>query len=451
MIDASHPACSVRWFNKAKNYMPGGVNSPVRSFSAVGGIPRFIRQAQGAYVIDEDGQRYIDYVGSWGPMILGHAHPTVLNAVHAAVERGLSFGAPCVGEVALAEKIVSLMPSLEKIRLVNSGTEAAMSAIRLARAYTKRKKIIKFIGCYHGHTDSLLIQAGSGALTFGVPSSPGVTEGSAQDTLLASFNDIDSVIPLFEQQGSDIAAVIVEPIAANMNVILPVSGFLSGLRELCNHYQSLLIFDEIITGFRVALGGAQSLYAIRPDLTLLGKIIGGGMPVGAFGGRRDIMDHLAPTGAVYQAGTLSGNPVAMAAGLATLIELKKTPSWYTHLHETTQQLVEGIRERARAAHIPFTAHAAAGLFGLFFSEEEHITRYEQVMACDRHRFTRFFHTLLHQGIYLAPSPFEAGFVSTAHGQQEIAQTLEAVEVVFSHLAAYPLVNIVPVPRAETII
>lgn len=426
-------ARSTDLFQTAQNYMPGGVNSPVRAFQAVGGVPRFIQSAKGACLTDVDGHTYIDYVGSWGPMILGHGHPAVLKAVAETVERGLSFGAPCELEVTLAAKICALMPSIEKLRMVNSGTEAAMTAIRLARGATGRAKIIKFEGCYHGHADSLLVKAGSGALTFGVPSSPGVPEGCVHDTLTATFNDIDSVVELFEQHGQDIAAIIVEPIAGNMSMIPPANDFLQALRELCDHHDSLLILDEVITGFRVALGGAQSIYNVTPDLTVLGKIIGGGFPVGAFGGRKDIMDQLAPVGPVYQAGTLSGNPIAMAAGLATLNELE-APDFYAHLNNKTQQLVDGILQRARAAKISLTANVACGLFGLFFSEDEHITCYEQVMACHAGRFKQFFHGMLNEGIYLAPSSFESGFVSSAHGQKEVDKTLKAAEAAFSAIS-----------------
>ncbi len=424
--DATQLSNSTRLFNQAQHYIPGGVNSPVRAFRAVGGVPRFIQSATGPFIVDVDGNRYIDYVGSWGPMILGHAHPKVLRAVELAAAKGLSFGAPCENEVKIAEKICQHMPSIEKIRFVNSGTEATMSAIRLARGVTERSKIVKFEGCYHGHTDSLLVNAGSGALTFGTPSSPGVPKGAAADTLTAAFNDIDSITALFELSNNDIAAVIVEPIAANMNLIPPLPGFLNSLRELCDHYGSLLIFDEVITGFRVGLGGAQKLYGIQPDITALGKVIGGGMPVGAFGGRKEIMDALAPEGPVYQAGTLSGNPVAMAAGLATLKECE-SPHFYDDLSEKTHQLTRGIIDRARAAKIPLVVNQACGIFGLFFTNEEHVTNYSHVMACNTQQFTQFFHAMMDRGIYLAPSAFESGFISVAHGPNEIARTLDAVE------------------------
>jgi glutamate-1-semialdehyde 2,1-aminomutase len=428
IIDKNKSTQSAALFHQAQNYMPGGVNSPVRAFRAVGGTPRFIKAAQGAYITDADDNRYIDYVGSWGPMILGHAHPKVVQAVQETAARGLSFGAPCELEVKLAAKVCQHMPAVEKIRFVNSGTEATMSAIRLARGATGRGKIIKFEGCYHGHSDSLLVKAGSGALTFGMPSSHGVTKGAAQDTLVAAFNDLDSVIKLCEQNRGEIAAIIVEPIACNTNMLLPEPGFLQGLREICDYNQSLLIFDEVISGFRVALGGAQSIYNIRPDLTTLGKIIGGGMPVGAFGGRADIMNLLSPEGPVYQAGTLSGNPVAMAAGLATLQQLEAA-DFYTHLAITTKYLAENILARAHAAKVPLSINHACGIFGLFFTEKSEIavTRFEQVMACNLDRFKHFFHAMLDHGVYLAPSAFESGFVSSAHGEQEIADTLVAIE------------------------
>ncbi len=423
---------SMHLFREAKDYIPGGVNSPVRAYLAVGGVPRFIQSASGATITDVDGNTYIDYVDSWGPMILGHGHPAVINAVKDAVDRGLSFGAPCENEVRLAEKICSHVPSIEKIRFVNSGTEATMSAIRLARGATGREKIIKFEGGYHGHADSLLVKAGSGALTFGSPSSPGVTKGATNDTLVATFNDLDSVAALFESNRKQIAAVILEPIAANMNMVPPIPGFLKGLRDLCDTNDSLLIFDEVITGFRLGLGGAQAHFSVRPDLTTLGKIIGGGMPVGAFGGRKEIMAHLSPEGPVYQAGTLSGNPIAMAAGLATLTACE-SPHFYEPLFEKTKQLIEGILERARHAGIPLSANYVCGLFGLFFTANERVKNYADVMACDNERFKRFFHAMLDNGIYLAPSAFESGFISAAHGANEISMTLDAVERVFSNI------------------
>ncbi len=419
---------SEKLFVKAQQCIPGGVNSPVRAFLAVGGIPHFIHSAKGAYITDIDGNQFIDYVGSWGPMILGHAHPAVIEAVQAATVHGLSYGAPCPAEVELAEEICRRMPNIQKIRLVNSGTEASMSAIRVARGATKRNKIIKFEGCYHGHVDSLLIKAGSGALTFGVPSSPGVPANVIADTLVARFNDLDSVNALFERWGDDIAAVIVEPIAANMNLMLPLPEFLPGLRDLCDQYESLLIFDEVITGFRVGPQGAQGLYDVRPDMTILGKIIGGGMPVGAFGGREDIMAYLAPQGPVYQAGTLSGNPIAMAAGLATLRQL--TEVHYERLSQITTELADGIRQLATAAKIPLLVDSCTGLFGIYFTPEHTIHYFEQIMACNTSRFNQFFHSMLNAGIYMAPSAFEAGFVSLAHGPKDIQQTLAAVEKAF---------------------
>jgi glutamate-1-semialdehyde 2,1-aminomutase len=418
-------------FDRAKEVIPGGVNSPVRAFKAVGGVPRFISKAKGAYIFDVDGREYIDYVGSWGPMILGHAHPAVISAVQKTAENGLSFGAPCALEVELAELICELMPSIEKIRFVSSGTEATMSALRLARGFTGRNKIIKFEGCYHGHSDGLLVKAGSGALTFGVPSSLGVSENAAQDTLTATFNDLDSVMELFVKYGNEIAAIIVEPIAGNMNMILPKPEFLEGLRRLCDDYQSILIFDEVMTGFRVALGGAQALYEIKPDLTTLAKIIGGGMPVGAFGGRADIMDYLAPEGGVYQAGTLSGNPVAMAAGLATLQQLT-APGIYESLLESTSTLVSGMVKCAEAAGISISANYTCGMFGLFFTENS-VQSYQDAMQSNLALFRQFFHGMLAQGVYLAPSAFEAGFMSLAHGPKEIEKTLDAAKIVFSGL------------------
>jgi len=423
---------SKQLFKRAEACIPGGVNSPVRAFKAVSGTPRFIRSAKGAYVVDEDRHRYIDYVGSWGPMILGHAHPSVIKAVQEASERGLSFGAPCELEVLMAEKITRLIPSIEKVRMVSSGTEATMSAIRLARGFTGRDKILKFEGCYHGHADCLLVKAGSGALTFGAPSSPGVPASCVADTLTATYNDLDSVAAQFEQHGQEIAAIILEPIPGNMSMLLPEPGFIEGLRAICDQYNSLLIFDEVMSGFRVSPAGFQGLSEVRPDMTTLGKVIGGGMPVGAFGGRAEIMDHLSPQGAVYQAGTLSGNPCAMAAGLATLRELEK-PGSYDRLTATTQQLVEGILDRAKAAGVSLRANYRCGMFGLFFTEESSVTRYEQVVACNQAHFKTFFHAMLGVGIYLAPSAFEAGFVSLAHGPEEIEQSLIAVERAFSLL------------------
>jgi glutamate-1-semialdehyde 2,1-aminomutase len=428
---------STELFAKAKRYLPGGVNSPVRAFKSVGGTPLFFRRGEGAYLIDVDDNRYVDYVGSWGPMILGHAHPTVTTAVQEVAANSLSFGAPNPLEVALAELICQSMPSLERVRFVNSGTEATMSALRLARAVTGRDKVVKFIGCYHGHADSFLVQAGSGALTFGIPNSPGVPAELAAHTLLADYNDLDSVERLFKQFSNQIAAIIVEPVAGNMNCILPQVGFLKGLREICDQNNALLIFDEVITGFRVALGGAQHYFNVRPDITTLGKIIGGGLPVGAFGGRKELLQQLAPEGPVYQAGTLSGNPVAMAAGLATVRELLK-PGVYEKLARTTHTLVTGLQERAQAAGIALTTSVIGSLFGLFFSEEPVITRYQQVMACDQQRFRQFFHGMLQNGIYFAPSAFEVGFVSIAHGDRELHHTWEAAERVLADLGCFSL-------------
>lgn len=416
----------------AQRYIPGGVNSPVRAFNGVGGTPVFIKAGRGAYIIDENNKEYVDYVGSWGPMIAGHAHPHIINAVQECVKNSLSFGAPTAAEIKLAEKVCQLMPSIEMVRMVNSGTEATMSAIRLARGFTQRNKIIKFVGCYHGHADSLLVQAGSGALTLGVPSSAGVPESIAQHTLVAEFNRLDTVKSLFEKYSDDIAAVIVEPVPGNMNCVPPTPEFLPGLRALCDQYQSVLIFDEVMTGFRVALGGAQAHYNIKPDLTTLGKVIGGGMPVGAFGGRADIMRCIAPLGPVYQAGTLSGNPVAMAAGLASL-DLVSEPQFFEKLGKNTEILMRGLSERAQAAGIPFLTTAVGGMFGLFFTDAKEIKTLDDVKTCDIERFKKFFHGMLQEGVYLAPSAFEAGFVSSAHGEKEIAHTLAAAEKVFKTL------------------
>lgn len=419
-------------FAEAQTYIPGGVNSPVRAFKGVGGTPIFVERAEGPFLFGADGRRYIDYVGSWGPMVVGHAHPEVLKAVHDAVDRGLSYGAPTPIETTMAKKLCKLVPSLDMVRMVNSGTEATMSAIRLARGYTGRDKIVKFEGCYHGHSDSLLVKAGSGALTLGVPSSPGVPAGLAEHTLTLPFNDGDAVREVFSRFGGEIACIIVEPVAGNMNCVPPKSGFLETLREVCDAHGSVLIFDEVMTGFRVALGGAQAHYGISPDLTTLGKVIGGGMPVGAFGGRRDIMEKLAPLGPVYQAGTLSGNPVAMAAGLKTL-ELISAPGFFDRLSERTRYLIEGLQERALKAGIPFAANWVGGMFGLFFTEEKAIDSFEKVMGCDQERFKRFFHAMLDEGVYLAPSAFEAGFVSAEHDFETLDQTLQAAERVFTRL------------------
>ena len=419
-------------FSDAKQVIPGGVNSPVRSFSGVGGTPVFIDHALGAYIHDSMGNRYIDYVGSWGPMILGHAHPEVIAAVKSAAEKGLSFGAPTEIETHMAKRVCELMPSIDLVRMVSSGTEATMSAIRLARGYTGRDKIVKFEGCYHGHSDSLLVKAGSGALTFGVPSSPGVPASVAENTLTLIYNDSASVEQTFAELGEQIACIIVEPVAGNMNCIPPAPGFLETLREVCDHYGSVLIFDEVMTGFRVGLNGAQGVYNVKPDLTTLGKIIGGGMPVGAFGGQRQIMEQLAPLGPVYQAGTLSGNPVAMAAGLKTL-ELIAQPGFYPALTAKTEKLTSGLKERAHQAGIAMTTNAVGGMFGLFFSAEQQVSSFAQVMQCDQALFKRFFHAMLEQGVYLAPSAFEAGFVSAAHSDADLDKTLDIAEAIFKRL------------------
>ncbi len=419
-------------FDKAKTVIAGGVNSPVRAFNGVGGTPVFIDHAQGAYIVDSFGKRYIDYVGSWGPMILGHAHPAVIDAVKIAAEKGLSFGAPTEIETTMAARVCELMPSIELVRMVSSGTEATMSAIRLARGFTRRDKIVKFEGCYHGHSDSLLVKAGSGTLTLGVPSSLGVPAAVAADTITLAYNDSEAVKQLFADIGEQIACIIVEPVAGNMNCVPPVTGFLETLSQVCNDYHSVLIFDEVMTGFRVGLHGAQGVYNIKPDLTTLGKIIGGGMPVGAFGGRRDIMECLAPLGGVYQAGTLSGNPVAMAAGLKTL-ELIAQPDFYTELSAKTRQLTEGLEQLAAQADIPFSTNRIGAMFGLFFSEQTNISSFAQVMQCDQARFKRFFHAMLDAGVYLAPSAFEAGFVSAAHSDADLEHTLNAAATAFKQI------------------
>jgi glutamate-1-semialdehyde 2,1-aminomutase len=422
-------------FERAQRSIPGGVNSPVRAFGSVGGTPRFIERAEGAFFWDADGKRYIDYIGSWGPMIVGHAHPAVVRAVQEAAARGLSFGAPTEAEVEMAETLIRLVPSLEQVRLVSSGTEAAMSAIRLARgaagAGRGRRKIVKFEGCYHGHADSLLVKAGSGALTFGHPSSAGVPAEITQHTLVLDYNDAQQLEDAFKAHGDDIAGVIVEPVAGNMNLVRGAPEFLQTMRALCTKHGAILIFDEVMSGFRVALGGAQSLYGIAPDLTVLGKVIGGGMPLAAFGGRRDVMKQLAPLGPVYQAGTLSGNPVAVACGLATL-QLVQAPGFYERLAAQTTKLVAGLIDAARAAGVDFSADAVGGMFGLYFAPAVP-TRYAQVMACDKARFNRFFHAMLARGVYLAPSAFEAGFVSAAHDDAAIEATIAAAREAFAAL------------------
>ena len=419
-------------FLQAQQHIPGGVNSPVRAFKGVGGDPVFFDHASGPFVFDPDGKRYIDYVASWGPMILGHAHPAVIAAVGETIKKGLSFGAPTEIETRMADRVCELMPSLELVRMVSSGTEATMSAIRLARGYTGRDKIVKFEGCYHGHSDSLLVKAGSGMLTLGEPSSPGVPAALAEMTVTLSFNDLGQVQETFKRIGEQIACIIVEPVAGNMNCIPPLPGFLEGLRELCDRYGTLLILDEVMTGFRVSLGGAQGYYRIKPDLTTLGKIIGGGMPVGAFGGKREIMEKISPLGPVYQAGTLSGNPVAMAAGLITL-ELISAQGFYESLTEKTRQLVTGVMDQAAKFGIPLTSNQAGAMFGIFFTDAEQVTNFAQATACDQERFKRFFHAMLRRGIYLAPSAFEAGFVSYAHSDAEINATIEAAGEAFAEI------------------
>lgn len=423
---------SQQLFDEAKDIIPGGVNSPVRAFNGVGGTPLFIKKAEGAYIYDAEDKRYVDYVGSWGPMILGHNHPAILNAVIETAQNGLSFGAPTALEITMAEKVREIVPSMEKLRMVSSGTEATMSAIRLARGYTGRDKILKFEGCYHGHADSLLVKAGSGMLTMGVPSSPGIPDDFAKHTLTVSYNNLDEVKEIFAELGEEIACIIVEPVAGNMNCIPPVEGFLEGLRAVCDEYKSVLIFDEVMTGFRVALGGAQAHYNIVPDLTTLGKVIGGGMPVGAFGGKKEIMDYIAPVGPVYQAGTLSGNPIAMAAGLASLNELCQGNK-HQQLSDATEKLAMGFKAAAERNGVSLSINYVGAMFGFFFTEEEKITSYAQATACDADKFKRFFHLMLDEGVYLAPSAFEASFLSTAHSEAEIEFTLAAADRCFAQL------------------
>ena len=419
-------------FESACAVIPGGVNSPVRAFKSVGGTPVFIDHAKGPFLFGANGQRYIDYVGSWGPMILGHADPDVVEAVQSAAQEGLSYGAPTELETQLAHLVCQAVPSMDQVRMVNSGTEATMSAIRLARGYTGRDTLIKFEGCYHGHADSLLVKAGSGALTLGIPTSPGVPKDVARHTLTLDFNNSDEVRRVFAESGDKIAAVIVEPVTGNMNCIAPAPGFLETLREVCDQSGAVLIFDEVMTGFRVGPGGAQELYGIRPDLTTLGKVLGGGLPVGAFGGRAEIMAHLAPLGPVYQAGTLSGNPLAMSAGIATLKKVG-VPGFFDTLTETTRSLVTGLAEVAADAGVPLATESVGGMFGLFFTENDRVSSFAQVMACDSERFSTFFHGMLKRGIYLAPSAFEAGFVSVTHSEAEISETLTAAAEVFAEL------------------
>ncbi|ODP95697.1 MULTISPECIES: glutamate-1-semialdehyde 2,1-aminomutase [Salinivibrio] len=425
---------SAQLFQQARRTIPGGVNSPVRAFAGVGGDPVFMERADGAYIFDADGKAYIDFVGSWGPMILGHNHSAIREAVVDAAQRGLSFGAPTESETTLSELVAELVPSMEMVRMVNSGTEATMSAIRLARGFTKRDKFIKFEGNYHGHGDCLLVKAGSGALTLGEPNSPGVPADFAKHTLTCTYNDLDSVRQTFETYPDEVACIIVEPVSGNMNCVPPQPGFLQGLRELCDEFGALLIFDEVMTGFRVALGGAQAYYDVKPDLTTLGKIVGGGMPVGAFGGRREVMEYLAPTGPVYQAGTLAGNPVAMAAGHACLSELRQ-PGNHDYLTHVTHQLAEGFKSLADKHGIALTTNQAGAMFGFFFTEQETVTCFKDVQQCDTERFKRFFHLMLEQGVYLAPSAFEACFTCLAHGQKEIDATLAAADHAFATLAA----------------
>lgn len=429
---SSSSSRSNELFTAAQQHIPGGVNSPVRAFAGVGGDPVFFSKAKGAYVYDEDNNQYIDYVASWGPMIVGHAHDDVLKSVQETMQNGLSFGAPTELETQMANKVCELVPSMDMVRMVSSGTEATMSALRLARGYTGRDKIVKFEGCYHGHSDSLLVKAGSGALTLGVPTSPGVPAALAELTITLSYNNIEQVRETFKEIGDQIACIIVEPVAGNMNCVPPVAGFLEGLREVCDEYGSVLILDEVMSGFRVSLGGAQGFYNIKPDLTTLGKVIGGGMPVGAFGGKREIMEQIAPLGPVYQAGTLSGNPVAMAAGLTTLNMISQ-PDFYDNLTKKTEMLVNGLKERAAKTNVALSTNQAGAMFGFFFTEEENITTFKQVSNCDVERFKKFYHGMLEEGIYLAPSAYEAGFVSSMHTDNDISKTLDAAEKVFSSL------------------
>ncbi len=423
---------STALFRRAQQHIPGGVNSPVRAFRGVGGNPVFFAGGEGAWLTDADGNRYIDYIGAWGPLILGHSHPAVRAALHKQLDRGTAFGAPTGLEVELAERICQLMPAIESVRLVNSGTEATMSAIRLARGFTGREKIVKFEGCYHGHVDSLLVKAGSGALTLGTPDSSGIPASTAAQTFVVPYNDAEALEKLFAASGSEIAAVIIEPVAGNMNCVPPIPGYLAAVRDITSRHGALLIFDEVMTGFRVALGGAQQLYGIKPDLTTLGKVIGGGLPVGAFGGSKAIMNMLAPTGPVYQAGTLSGNPLAVTAGLVVLGEISK-PGFYESLTNTTKALLSGLQAIADRAHIPFTTTQVGGMFGCYFNDHAEISSFEQGMRSDVERFRKYFHLMLSRGIYLAPSAFEAGFVSSAHGEAEIQRTLEAAEYAFASL------------------
>ncbi len=420
-------------FEQAKSVIPGGVNSPVRAFNGVGGNPIFFSKGEGAYLFDVDDKKYIDYVASWGPMILGHANQAVIGAVKKTLEKGLGFGAPTQIETTLAEKVCELVPSIELVRMVSSGTEATMSAIRLARGYTSRDKIVKFEGCYHGHSDSLLVKAGSGALTLGIPTSPGVPAALAEYTLTLEYNNIDQVREVLSNVGSEVACIIVEPVAGNMNCIPPVDGFLQGLRTVCDEHGIVLIFDEVMTGFRVALGGAQAYYDVKPDLTTLGKVIGGGLPVGAFGGKREIMEYIAPLGPVYQAGTLSGNPMSMSAGLAMLNALSADPDFYQNLGKKVQRLTDGILAQAKANNIGMTANVVGGMFGLFFTDSNKVTNFNETSQCDVERFKKFYHLMLEEGIYMAPSAYEAGFVSSAHTDEDIQATIDAAGRVFAKL------------------
>lgn len=426
---------STQAFNEAKQYIPGGVNSPVRSFRGVGGTPPFIASAAGSYMYDIDGNKYIDYVGSWGPMILGHAHPAVITALTEAISRGTSYGAPTILETQLSKLVNQAVPSMELVRMVNSGTEATMSVLRLARAYTKRNKIVKFIGCYHGHHDSLLVKAGSGAATFDVPDSPGVPAATAGGTISVNYNDADELAQVFREHGDDIAAVIIEAVAGNMGMVLPKEGYLEKVREITQQYGALLIFDEVMTGFRVAYGGAQSVYGIKPDLTCLGKIIGGGLPVGAYGGRRDIMEMISPAGPVYQAGTLSGNPLAMTAGITILTLLKESPTIYSKLSQKTATLCDGIRNQGEKLGFQLQYHQLGGMFGMFFTDKP-VYDYESAKESDIDAFNIFFHAMLEKGIYLAPSQFEAGFMSAAHSDADIAETIKASAYAFGKVATH---------------
>lgn len=423
---------SAQLFEEAKRYIPGGVNSPVRAFRGVGGNPLFFQGGEGAWLIDEDNNRYIDYVGAWGPLILGHKHPAVIKALQEQLTHGLGYGASTEAEITIARTICDLVPSIERVRLVTSGTEATMSAVRVARGFTRRDKIVKFEGCYHGHVDGLLVKAGSGALTLSEPDSLGVPKAYTDLTYVLPYNDVDALEKLFATSGHEIACIIVEPVAGNMNCVPPIPGYLQALRDVCTQYGSVLIFDEVMSGFRVALGGAQAVYGVTPDLTTLGKVIGGGLPVGAFGGRREIMEMIAPMGPVYQAGTLAGSPLAVAAGMAMLTEIQK-PDFYAQLSQRTRALMAGLQERADAAKIPFTTNQVGGMFGCFFSHEQKVSTFDQVMACDVPRFRKYFHSMLSNGVYLAPSAFEAGFVSAAHGDREIQLTLDAAEKAFATL------------------